>query len=165
MNDAVPRTVRSTMFASTELLLDIFHGASEYYRLDLEAIWILAVVGQETMRPWILDPALADTHMTAERVPDSVRGSVSRRVVAFRTGLPRETVRRRIGQLVDRGYLVVDEETGNVRTPGDRPSDIRMHDMLSDLTMSIERFRRRVAELEHGCADSETAQADALCAA
>ena len=104
-------------FAATELMLDLFHTTTSYFQLDLEAIWILAVVGHETMRPWILDPTTAPQHLTDQRVPDRVRGSISRVMVADRTGLPRETVRRRIAELEKKGLIALDER-GYVRLHG-----------------------------------------------
>lgn len=142
----IPRRVRASAFAGAELLLDVFRDATAHYQLDLEAIWILLAIGHETMRPWILDPKLAEMHISDLKVPDSVRGSVSRRMVADRTNLPRETVRRRIAELVERG-LVISDEKGMVRLTGDRLADPKMQEMLSNLVRMVERFQERVASL------------------
>jgi hypothetical protein len=143
MSDVPPFT-RPAAFAAAELILDIFHTLTTHYELDLEAIWILTVIGHETMRPWILDPTLAAEHLTAERVPDSVRGSISRLMVADRTGLPRETVRRRISELSAAGFIALDEK-GHVRLTGDRVASSGYQTGVADIYSAVERYRKRVA--------------------
>lgn len=140
----VPIFTRPAAFAATELVLDIFHTLTTHYQLDLEAIWILTVVGHETMRPWILDPALAAKHMTEERVPDMVRGSISRLMVADRTGLPRETVRRRIAELSAAGFITLDEK-GYVRLTGDKVTGAAYQGGVAEIYFAVERYRKRIA--------------------
>ncbi|MEQ1493525.1 MAG: hypothetical protein ABL932_23575, partial [Terricaulis sp.] len=142
----VPAFTRPAAFAATELILDIFHTLTTHYQLDLEAIWILTVVGHETMRPWILDPELAAKHMTEGRVPDDVRGSISRLMVADRTGLPRETVRRRISELSAAGFITLDEK-GYVRLTGDKVSGAAYQTGVGEIYSAVERYRKRVAAL------------------
>ncbi|MEZ5962022.1 MAG: hypothetical protein R3C30_16595 [Hyphomonadaceae bacterium] len=146
MADDVPPFTRPAAFAAAELLLDIFYTVTKFYQLDLEAIWILTVIGHETMRPWILDPALAAKHMSDERVPDSVRGSISRLMVADRTGLPRETVRRRIAELSAAGLVTLDEK-GNVRLAGDKVAQPAYQQSVADVYSAVERYRTRLARL------------------
>jgi len=146
MADDIPPFTRPAAFAATELMLDLFYTATKYYKLDLEAIWILMVIGHETMRPWILDPGLAAKHMTDARVPNSVRGSISRLMVADRTGLPRETVRRRIAELSAAGFVTSDEK-GNVRLAGDRVVQPAFQQSVADVYSAVERYRKRLASL------------------
>lgn len=145
MSDVPPFT-RPAAFAATELILDIFHALTTHYQLDLEAIWILTVVGYETMRPWILDPTLASQYMTVDRVPDSVRGSISRLMVADRTGLPRETVRRRISELSAAGFIALDEK-GFVRLTGDKVTGSAYQSGVAEIYSAVERYRKRLAAL------------------
>ncbi|MCA8886140.1 MAG: hypothetical protein R3C31_12655 [Hyphomonadaceae bacterium] len=146
MADDVPPFTRAAAFAATELMLDLFYTATKYYALDLEAIWILTVIGHETMRPWILDPTLAERHMSDARVPDSVRGSISRLMVADRTGLPRETVRRRIAELSAAGFVSLDEK-GNVRLAGDKVVRPEYQQSVAEVYAAVERYRERLASL------------------
>lgn len=146
MADNVPPFIRAGAFAASELVLDLFYTLTKFYRLDLEAIWILTVIGHETMRPWISDPALAAKHMTDARVPDSVRGSISRLMVADRTGLPRETVRRRIAELVAAGLVATDDK-GNVRLSGDKVVQPAYQQSVTDVYRAVERYRKRLAAL------------------
>lgn len=144
MADEVPAFTRPGAFAATELMLDLFYTATKYYQLDLEAIWILMVIGHETMRPWILDPTLAEKHLTDARVPDPIRGSISRLMVADRTGLPRETVRRRIAELSAEGLIATDEK-GNVRLTGDKVVQSAYQQGVVEVYSAVERYRKRLA--------------------
>lgn len=146
MADTVPKFVRAVSFAASELLLEIFRDMTAYYKLDLEGIWILLAIGHETMRPWILDPSLADQFIAVERVPDSVRGSVSRRMVAERTGLPRETVRRRIAELAELGFVTFDAK-GRVRLSGARASSPAFQQVLMKMQTHVLKYQARVAAL------------------
>ncbi|MEQ1811481.1 MAG: replication/maintenance protein RepL [Terricaulis sp.] len=144
MADQVPPFTRPGAFAATELMLDLFYLTTDYFQLDLEAIWILAVVGHETMRPWILDPTTASSHLTDQRVPDEVRGSISRAMVADRTGLPRETVRRRIAELEKSGLIVLDQR-GYVRLHGKNVLDPAYQKSVVDIYRAAERYQERIA--------------------
>lgn len=146
MADHVPPFIRAGAFAASELMLDLFYTATKHYQLDLEAIWILTVIGHETMRPWISDPKLAAKHISDARVPDSVRGSISRLMVADRTGLPRETVRRRIAELITKGLLAPDEK-GNVRLTGDKVLTPAYQQGVAEVYSAVERYRKRLAAL------------------
>ena len=146
MTELPPSLARAGLFAASELFLDIAHVTTSYYKLDLESIWILAVIGQETMRPWILDETLAAQHMSDQQTPADIRGTISRRMVAEKTGLPRETVRRRIALLETRG-LVVFDENDRARLPGDRITDPEMHKALRDMIAAVGRFGERMQAL------------------
>lgn len=144
MTDDVPAFTRPGAFAATELMLDLFYTTTSYFQLDLEAIWIIAVIGHETMRPWILDSTTAPQHMTDQRVPDHVRGSISRVMVADRTGLPRETVRRRIAELEKKGLIALDER-GHVRLQGESVVDPAYQKSVVEIYRAVERYQKRIA--------------------
>lgn len=144
MPDGVPSFTRPGAFAATELMLDLFYLTTNYFQLDLEAVWILAVIGHETMRPWILDPSVASQHLTDQVVPDQLRGSISRSMVADRTGLPRETVRRRIAELEKRGLIALDAK-GYVRLHGKSVVDPAYQKTVIDIYRTVERYQERIA--------------------
>jgi len=98
------------------------------------------------MRPWILDPELAAKHLSDDRVPDSVRGSISRMMVADRTGLSRETVRRRIVELTEKGLIALDDR-GFVRLPGHRVVTPEYQQTAADIYAAVIRYHRRIADL------------------
>lgn len=97
-----------------DLLFDVLQEVRSFYRgLEIEEILILVCVAEATMRPLVVSEN--ESLLRSEFPADDVRGSISRRLIAERTGLPRETVRRKVRRLVDRALLDVDEE-GHVRS-------------------------------------------------
>lgn len=144
--EQIPRYVRAAGFAAVELMLDVLIKATKYYRLGMDAMLIFITIAYETMKPIVLDPKIAETHLTAATVPDHLRGSVSRRAVAERTGLARETVRRRIGEMLALGVLK-EAENGNVLIAGDRLGDPRLQELVRDVYAAVRKYQQRIDEL------------------
>lgn len=67
---------------------------------------------QKYMRQSVPDPA----YRASEPLPDSLSGGISRRAIARATGLPTETVRRCVEELVAAGWLEI-LTAQRVRTP------------------------------------------------
>lgn len=108
---SVPIHVRPINFAGIELLLDLLHYVRAFYGdVDLETLLILLCVSDATMRPFMLNPVHAQSVMQLPAPPDEIRGSISRRAIADKTGLPRETVRRRVLELAEKGLVIVDAD-------------------------------------------------------
>ena len=108
---SVPAHVRPINFAGIELLLDLLYYVRAFYGdVDLETLLILLCVSDATMRPFMLDSAQAQNVMQLPKPPDEIRGSISRRAIADKTGLPRETVRRKVLELVEKGMVIVDAD-------------------------------------------------------
>ncbi|MBI3440191.1 MAG: hypothetical protein HY054_16325 [Proteobacteria bacterium] len=113
-SESLPATLRPTLFALNELLFDLLYVAQSYYGLDLESLAIHLCVNDATMKPFMsLDAAEIPS---VPSLPEQMRGSISRRAVSEVTGLPRETVRRKVQAMVDRGLIIVDEKD-QLRTP------------------------------------------------
>lgn len=111
----VPPHVRPISFASIELLLDLIYSARQVFPdVDMEELIILLCVADATTRPFMLNEKTPQDVLLARKPPEEVRGSISRRLVSDKTGLPRETVRRKVAALAERGLLFLDEE-GRVR--------------------------------------------------
>ena len=108
--DALPHHLRPITFAATELLLDLIYLIQSFCQTDLESILILLCVTDASMHPFMLDPSTPPEIMDAERPPDEVRGAISRRMVSDKTGLPRETVRRKSMELAAAGFLLIDDQ-------------------------------------------------------
>lgn len=81
---------------------------------DLELCAILTAIACASTSATLRDPDVYADLDETEPVPDVYHRPISRRAIAASTGLARETVRRKVAQLVERG-LVVEEPTG-VRT-------------------------------------------------
>lgn len=101
--------MRPINFAGIELLLDLLYYVRNFYGdVDLETLLVLLCVSDATMRPFMLDALQAQKVMPLPKPPDDIRGSISRRAIADKTGLPRETVRRKTLELTEKGFLMVD---------------------------------------------------------
>lgn len=106
----VPSHIRPINFAGIELLLDMLHSARKFYGdVDMESLLILLCVSDATMRAFMLDPDLAAANLHKPRPEDEVRGFISRRSIADKLGLARETVRRKTSELAATGKLTIDE--------------------------------------------------------
>jgi len=113
LDQHIPRHVRAINFAGIELLLDLLHCARDFHGdLDLESLAIYLCVSDATMRPFMLDSELASRNMDVPQPPEAIRGSISRRAIADKLGLPRETVRRKTSELAAAGKLFIDENEG-----------------------------------------------------
>jgi hypothetical protein len=108
------RRVKATFACMS--LLRILHEAVRLYDADLEAFTIYMAVACASVAGAMRDPEVALNTRNGPPLDIHFR-PVSRRAIAASTGLPRETVRRKIALMVERGYLV--EEPRGVRTrPG-----------------------------------------------
>lgn len=114
----IPAHLRPIAFAASEVLLDLIYLLQSFAKVDLESLHILLCVTDATMRPFMLDPSAAHRMMTVERPPNEVRGAISRRSIADKTGLPRETVRRKTAELAELGLLQIDDD-GRIRSAQD----------------------------------------------
>ena len=104
----LPTHLRPITFAMTELILDLVHTLQAHHKVDLESLMILLRTQDATMRPFVLDPNTPHDVLHSVTPPDEIRGAISRRMIADKTGLPRETVRRKTADLAEKGWLVID---------------------------------------------------------
>lgn len=146
-DERIPHETRPRNYAAIALLLDLMHIAREATGLDHESIMIACAVNEASMRPILfgrkLDPEVNDLAV----VPEDQRGGISRLAVADITGLPRETVRRKINQMIAAGVMVEDEN-GMVRAAA-RMADPLWQKAGDDSFAAVQKFDRRLREL--GC--------------
>lgn len=107
------KTQRVAEFAACQMLLDSLFSATSTSGRDLESVWIIACVLHNTLRNLVTDPHISARYLHQEEVPDHIFTTMSRRAIADKTGLSRETVRRRTNKLIEDEILV--ETNGNVR--------------------------------------------------
>lgn len=85
---------------------DLIGQAVRKFDISIEDIAIIALVLAESTRPLREDPYLASKFGFDDRtLPKEYRLSVSLKFVHTSLGLSRETARRKLGRLVDRGFL------------------------------------------------------------
>ena len=107
------KTQRVAEFAACQMLLDSLFSATSSSGRDLESVWIMACVLHNTLRNLVTDPHISARYLHLEEVPEHIYVTMSRRAIADKTGLSRETVRRRTNKLIEDGVLI--ETNGNVR--------------------------------------------------
>jgi hypothetical protein len=132
----IPADLRPKTYASMELILDVLHSARTFVPADLDSIAIYICVGEATMRPVLADPT--------ERAPEELRGSITMLQVADRLAMPRETVRRKVKQMIEKGLLYADDKgrirsTPNFDNPGLGPAVEAIHE-------AVRRYRERLTK-------------------
>ncbi len=110
MSDVIPAHLRPMIFGLNELMMELLYLLQTYSNTDLESLLILFYVNDATMRPFMLDEAPSAELLATPRPPDAIRGAVSRRMLAEKTGLSRETVRRKIRHLARAGLILIDAD-------------------------------------------------------
>jgi len=143
----IPRETRPRAYAGIELLLDLMHILREASGLDHETIVIACAVNEAAMRPLVIGAGAPLDMIDWAEPPDAYRGSVSRLAIADRTGLPRETVRRKINQLIEAGMLV-EAPNGEVQ-PVRNLADPAWQKVADDGFAAVARFDKRLRSL--GC--------------
>jgi hypothetical protein len=144
MTARLPSGLRPRAYAASELLLDILYLTRQYVPHDLECVIVHCCVVEATMRPLLLGPD-APLHLLDEALPpESARGSISRRMIADRTGLARETVRRKTLKLIEAG-LLAEDETGAVRTVRDL-ARAGAQALVSGVDAAVQRYAARVMQ-------------------
>ena len=113
------KTLRVAEYAACQMLLDCLFSVTSTSKRDLESVWIMACVLHNTLRNLVTDPHISARYLNQAEVPDHVYLTMSRRAIADKTGLSRETVRRRTNTLIKDGILI--EVNGNVRLDSMNP--------------------------------------------
>jgi biotin operon repressor len=141
-----PAHARAAVFSQTQLYLDIMTSLSTLLKRDADAIWILLCVSYQTMLPFADRLAEDQDLARIPAVPETERGSVSRRMIAEKTGLARETVRRRVEALVAEGVLIEDEQ-GRVRSASMNVwSQSAMLFALAEIDAAVQRYNSATAD-------------------
>jgi CRP-like cAMP-binding protein len=121
MTDQIPEHVRPLAFGMAGLMREMAAIMRTLYGDDLEAALIMVCVTNATMQTFMARAAAGADILRQTRLPETIRGSISRRMIAEKTGLPRETVRRKVAALIAQGQLFIDDAGGIRSTP-------RLHD-------------------------------------
>lgn len=84
-------------------------GCREAFDGDLDMFLVLAVVGECTYSARHADPDLDYDDFREGRMSSTPPVKINIRSIAAFSGIPRETVRRKINMLIDRGWVTRDE--------------------------------------------------------
>jgi hypothetical protein len=125
-------------------LLRVLNNAMQCYDNDLEAFMIYMAVACASIGGAMRD---LDVALRVDgTAPEAFFRPVSRRAIAASTGLPRETVRRKIAHMVEQGYLV--QERRGVRTRPGVLQERRNADFAAVLIREIERSSAELTRVD-----------------
>ncbi|MEY3635149.1 MAG: hypothetical protein RLZZ61_1559 [Pseudomonadota bacterium] len=89
-----------------EFISDFMHFCIEQYKFSTDEVSIICVVATESTREILHDGYLLKTYgAEGPAIPDEFRFPVSVQFVCRRLGMPRETTRRKLESLANRGFL------------------------------------------------------------
>ncbi len=142
----IDRVYRRKALAACLGLARVLHKAVDCYDGELESFAIYLAVACASLSGAYRSAEVLARPLEAGPLPDAYHRPVSRRAIAASTGLPRETVRRRIAQLVSQGYLA--EEPAGVRTTSGVLGQRRNQEFTGALVGEIERVAAELARIE-----------------
>jgi hypothetical protein len=134
---------RRQTFAASEGLLRILHKAVSDYGGDLDGFIVYLAITCASVGGALRNPDHSANPPPAGPMPEAMLRPVSRRAIAASTGLPRETVRRKVAQFLEAGLLI--GEGSGVRIPTLLLEDPRNRDFARTL---IREFSRTAEDLE-----------------
>jgi hypothetical protein len=110
---------RAIGFHSVEYLLRTLRNLGPVFKYDYESAIIALSVTMGNVQHLVNTPeVLAPYADLATPIPAELQRPVTRLSITRATGLPRETVRRKVAALVAAGVLIKDERGGVRLTPG-----------------------------------------------
>lgn len=107
---------------------------------DLDLFLTLAVIGDRTFAARNVDPALTFETWQADDKPRVTPEDINIRAITRYSGIPRETVRRKLAILIDKGWVSRDEN--NVLT-----ATAKARNDLEPLTLESIRYLEEMFEL------------------
>lgn len=113
------RYSRELGFYSVEYLLRTLRNLGPVFNFDYERAIIVLSVTMGNIQHLLNSPELLDGYADlATIIPAELQRPLTRLAITRATGLPRETVRRKVASLIDEGMLIGDERGGVRLAPG-----------------------------------------------
>ena len=123
----------------TEFVLRTAEGISEIFDHDYEMAILFLTISIRNGEKAMHDPKLRELYGSyRETIPDEHKPLISRMALARTTGLPRETVRRKVATLVAKGW--VEELPGGLRARPDLNRDARYIASITPLAQNLRRL-------------------------
>lgn len=122
----------------TEFILRSSETVSEVFDHDYEAAILFLMISNRNSEKVMNDPKLRELYGSYKAtIPPEHSLLISRMALARATGLPRETVRRKVAKLIERGWVI--ELPGGLRA---RPDLNRHADYVRTLEPQAQNLRR-----------------------
>ena len=107
---------------------------------DYEMILLFLTVSTRNAHNVMNDPELRKRYASyRDPIPVSLYTPISRLALSRSTGLPRETVRRKVAKMIEMGAIVEDER-GGLRVPADLNEDLDYVSVLEPQLMNLRRL-------------------------
>lgn len=133
---------RARTLAAAEVLLRLLSHARECFPdQDIDTVTVWLTVASACSSAHMRDRPLLE-RLAGGPLPQELKRSVSARAVAASTGLPRETVRRKLKALAAAGTLVEDED--GFRTIHDLLGQGRIREFANRILAELEAAPRRI---------------------
>lgn len=137
---------RAKAVAAAESLLRLLRHMKDCFPDDdFETVAVYLTVATASAGHTLRNPALL-VDLAGGPLPDDLQLPTSRRAIAAATGLPRETVRRKLIGLVASGRVVEDE--GGVRIPTDTLHRDRNREFADRIISELALAGRRIAQFD-----------------
>lgn len=143
---AVEPGERARAVQAVEILLRVLRKAMDCFADDdIETILVFLTVAAASAGRHLRDPDLLEA-LSGDPLPDHLHQPISGRAVAASTGLPRETVRRRLDTLVAQGRLARDGR--GVRTLSDTLTQRRNREFAHTLVQELRNASMRLSRFD-----------------
>lgn len=143
--DRLPAQWRVAMFALTNLFLAFHRSFSAHEGSNPTVVLIYCTVSVGNIQKLMRERSVPQPFAATEVLPRDRVVPMSRSAIAATTGLPRETVRRHIAQMIASGMLVEDPRGGVTVVPGairDRALEPLLEPMLTEFARTAETLLR-----------------------
>ena len=134
---------RAYQYRFVEFFIEHLSDVSRAFRGDVQAVLVLALIGQA----WLNAARAAVEAGTAPEDMPTARTSTSASRIADVTGIPRQTVRRKLAALEARGWIVRNDD-GTVRLVSAGGETVAKRDLADIDRRALQRVARLFAELE-----------------
>ena len=149
MDDEAARnpTSRAIAYHSTDYVLRYMLGIGSIFNYEYETMLIYLVIANSGVQHLINTPSRFAPYASLDTiVPIELQSPATRSAIARATGLPRETVRRKVAGMLASGLLTTNPRGGLFLTPGILSSD-GIADLLAKNEADVKRLVRQVSPL------------------
>jgi len=145
MQDPIEPGFRLQALYAVEGLLRMLRAAKDLYG-DMDSLTVYMAVLAANAGMVSRDPELAARFGGPDPIPPEFMRPVSRQAVSHSTGLSRETTRRKIAELIEQGFLVVEVDgvRGNHTVLAERNNLEFTRLLVTEFLRTAERLNRAV---------------------
>jgi len=136
---------RAAVFPLLNLFLAMHRSLSEHEQMAPSVLLIYVTVSAGNIQKLMRERSVPADYGATAILPREWVVPMSRSAIAAATGLPRETVRRHVGHLIERGLLIEDPRGGVTIVPGviqDRGYEPLLEKVLTEFARTNEALLR-----------------------